>query len=241
MLEIKDLTVRVGKKKILKRINFKFEKGKIYAIMGPNGSGKSTFAYTVMGYPGYEVDKRSQIVFKGREIKNLDPDKRAKRGIFLSFQTPLALSGINLYQLIQVILGDKKDLLQLRQEVRGMAGKLKISEELLNRSLNSGASGGEKKKMEVLQAGLLNPQLAIFDEVDTGVDIDGLKTIANFLSKSRGDKTYILITHYNRILHYLTPDYVLVLIEGELKKIGDYRLAEEIEKRGYKKVVSGID
>lgn len=240
MLEIKNLTVKVGNKTILKDFNFTFEPGKIYAVMGHNGSGKSTLAYTIMGHPGYELDERSKITFKDEDITQMDPNERAQKGIFLSFQTPLSLSGIRVSQLIQLAMQGQKKPLEIRQEIKKYAAELKINEELLSRSLNEGASGGEKKKMEVLQAAVLNKDLLIFDEVDTGVDVDALKSIAHFLNNHREQKIYIIITHYNRILHYLKPDKVLVISSGELKKVGDHTLADQIEKEGYENVINDV-
>jgi len=233
MLSLKNLTVSVGNKKILEKINFTFEKGKIYAIMGPNGSGKSTLAFAVMGHPSYIVDPKSKIILNRKNISHLKAEKRAQKGIFLSFQTPLSLSGVNISQLLLIALKGKKDPIKLRAEIETYADELKISQDLLRRSLNDGASGGEKKKMEVLQAAILDKKLMIFDEVDTGVDVDALKTIAKFLDNHKVGKTYIIITHYNRILHYLKPDQVLIIQKGRLKKVGDHRLAETIEKEGY--------
>ena len=235
MLSLKNLTVRIGKKDILKNISYDFEPGKIYAVMGPNGSGKSTLAYTIMGHPLYVVDTKSQLIFDNKEIKKLSADKRAAAGIFLSFQSPLALAGVRVTELLQLALLGKKDPLTIRREVFAYAKKLKISEELLSRSLNEGASGGEKKKLEVLQAAVLDKKLAVFDEVDTGVDVDALRTISKFLKDTRSEKTYIVITHYNRILKYLKPDKVLVIVNGELRKVGDHTLAQKIEKEGYDK------
>jgi Fe-S cluster assembly ATP-binding protein len=238
MLKFQNFSVGIGSKEILKNINFTFEKGKIYAVMGPNGSGKSTLAYSVMGHPTYEIKEGSKMSFENEDIVELEANERAEKGIFLSFQTPLSLSGVKVYQLLQMALQGKKNPLQIREEVKKVAKELKISEDLLSRSLNEGASGGEKKKMEVLQAAVLDKKLLIFDEVDTGVDVDALKAISQFLNNHRQDKTYIIITHYNRILHYLKPDQVLVIANGELKKVGDHTLAEEIEKNGYENVIS---
>ena len=236
MLTVHNLKAKVGDKEILKGIDFEFEEGKIYAVMGPNGSGKSTLAYAIMGHPGYEVE--GQITMNGEEIGEEEPHKRAQRGIFLSFQTPLLLSGVKVFQLIQLAIKGKKDPLEVRKRIQQFAKDLKINEELLSRSLNEGASGGEKKKMEVLQAASLDKKFIIFDEVDTGVDVDALKTISQFLDRNREGKTYVIITHYNRILHYLRPDRVLVVAGGQLKKVGDASLAEEIEKNGYESVLN---
>jgi Fe-S cluster assembly ATP-binding protein len=239
MLSLKNFSTNIGAKQILKNINFTFEKGKIYAVMGPNGSGKSTLAYSIMGSPVYEVQEGSKMEINGEDILEMEANERAEKGIFLSFQSPLSLSGVKVYQLLQMALNGKKNPLEIRNKVKEVASELKINEELLGRSLNEGASGGEKKKLEVLQAAVLDKQILIFDEVDTGVDVDALKAISQFLKKHQENKTYIIITHYNRILHYLKPDYVLVIANGELKKVGDYTLSEEIEKNGYENVING--
>ncbi len=238
MLSLKSLSVSVAHKQILHTIDFTFEKGKTYAVMGPNGSGKSTLAHAVMGHPAYRIHAKSRIVFNNTRIDDLTPDKRAKAGIFLSFQSPLALSGVTVFQLLRLALSGKKDPLVVQTRMRSYAKALKIPDELLQRSLNEGASGGEKKKLEVLQAAVLDASLQIFDEVDTGVDVDALKTIAQFIKKNQEDKTYILITHYNRILKYLKPDYVLILINGKIVKVGDYHLAKTVEQKGYEKLLS---
>ena len=206
--------------------------------MGPNGSGKSTLAYSIMGHPTYELSaskkqKKSPLVMEKTDLADLDAQKRSDAGIFLSFQSPLALSGVTIFQLLHVAMSGKKDPLKVRQDIVKFAKMLQIPEGLLSRSLNDGASGGERKKLEVLQAAVLDKQVQIFDEIDTGVDVDALKTIATFLKKNQKDKTYIIITHYNRILKYLRPDTVLVLANGQLKKTGDYKLAQKIEKSGY--------
>ncbi len=233
MLTLQNLDVVVGTKSILHKINYSFEPGKIYAIMGPNGSGKSTLAYAIMGHPSYHVNGKSKILLDKKNIIDLKPDARAEKGLFLSFQSPLSLNGVRVYELLQLALLGKKDPLKIRQDAQKYARQLKINEELLSRSLNDGASGGEKKKLEVLQAAVLDKKILIFDEVDTGVDVDALKTIAQFLKKNKKNKTYIIITHYNRILKYLKPDKVLILVDGKLVKIGNYTLALKIEEEGY--------
>ncbi|MBI4004872.1 Fe-S cluster assembly ATPase SufC [Candidatus Roizmanbacteria bacterium] len=233
MLSVQNLTASVNNKRILTDITATFEKGKIYAILGPNGSGKSTLANVLMGHPSYTLEKQSKIFMNDEEITEMEPDKRAKKGLFLSFQTPQALSGVKLPQLLQYALQGKKDPFVLRKEIQSYAKDLKVREDLLTRSLNEGASGGERKKLEVLQAAILDKDLLIFDEVDTGVDVDAMKTIAEFLNKFRRDKTYIIITHYNRILKYLRPDVVFVMVDGKVQRVGDYTLADEIEKNGY--------
>ncbi|MEI6532949.1 MAG: Fe-S cluster assembly ATPase SufC [Candidatus Roizmanbacteria bacterium] len=233
MLHIKHLSVNVAEKQILNNINFEFNSGEIYAIMGPNGSGKSTLAYSIMGHSGYVINKDSSIQLNGEELVEMEAHERSEKGIFLSFQSPLSLAGVKVNQLLQIALHGKKDALTIYKEVQTYSKELKIKEELLSRSLNEGASGGEKKKLEVLQSAILDKEVLIFDEVDTGVDIDALKTISEFIVKHKQNKIIILITHYNRILRYLRPNKVLVIAKGELKKVGDYTLAEEIEKNGY--------
>ncbi len=234
MLTLKNLSVSIESKKILKNINYTFEPGKVYAIMGPNGSGKSTLASTVMGHPIYSVSKTSKIIFEGDNITEMEPNERSNKGIFLSFQTPMALTGVTIYQFMRYALTGKMDALKIRQGVQKLAKKLRISEDLLTRSLNDGFSGGEKKKMEVLQAALLDPKLAFFDEIDTGVDVDALRSIAKFIQAMRTpQKTFVIITHYNRILKYLKPDKIIVLKNGQIVKEGTAKLAQEIEKKGY--------
>jgi Fe-S cluster assembly ATP-binding protein len=236
MLTIKNLTVGIGDKPILKHIDFTFEEGKIYAVMGPNGSGKSTLAYSIMGHPLYETAEGSAILMGGEDITECEAHERAEKGIFLSFQQPLSLSGVKVHQLLRLALDGKKNPIDIRKQIKEIAAELRVSEDLLNRSLNDGASGGEKKKLEVLQAMVLDKKFLIFDEVDTGVDVDALKTISQYLSDHRKGKTYVVITHYNRILKHLKPDHVLILVNGELKKVGDGTLAEEIEKNGYESI-----
>lgn len=233
MLNLKNITVKIGKKIILGKISCEFEKGKIYAVMGPNGSGKSTLASVVSGHPGYEVTSGS-IKFNKEDIIDLEPEKRVHAGIFMTFQSPIALTGVTIYQLMRYALNGKKDPLTIRKEVQKYAAMLKIPEKLLDRSLNDGFSGGERKKMEVLQAAIIDPSLIFFDEIDTGVDVDALKTIAGFIKKLHApDKTFILITHYNRLLKYLSPDKVMVLKNGKIVKTGSADLADSIEKNGY--------
>lgn len=238
MLSVKNLSVSVGKKKIIKNFNYKFSKGKIYVIMGPNGSGKSSLANAIMGHPSYKISTQSRILLDKERIEKLQPEKRSEKGIFLSFQSPLSLAGVSVRELLYLALNKKKEPLAVRQEITKYAQELRISEELLARSLNEGASGGEKKKLEALQAAVLDKKVMIFDEIDTGVDVDALRAIATFLKKRKKGKTFILITHYNRVLRYLMPDKVLILMGGVLKKEGDKKLAKKIEKEGYEKVVS---
>ena len=235
MLTVKNLSVSVGKKKIIENFNFNFSPGKIYVIMGPNGSGKSSFAYSLMGHPLYATSKKTRITLGSKRIDNLSPEKRSEGGMFLSFQSPLSLAGVSVRELLYMALSKKRDPLEIRQEIDKYALELKVSQDLLSRSLNEGASGGEKKKLETLQAAVLDKKIMIFDEIDTGVDVDALRAIATFLKKHKKNKTYILITHYSRVLKLLNPDKVLILMDGKLRKVGDKKLAVKIEKDGYEK------
>lgn len=232
MLSLKAVSVRVGEKILLHGVSHTFNQGKIYAIMGPNGSGKSTLVQTVIGNAIYSLDKSSSLVFNKKNISKHTPDKRAKLGIGITFQSPLALQGISVFQLLRLALKDM-DVLELYEKIEKIAKELKIKKELIDRPLNEGASGGERKKLEVLQMVLLNPSIIFFDEIDTGVDVDSLKTIFAFLKKFRKDKTFVFITHYSKIFSYLKPDEVLVMKEGSLVKKGGKELIEVIEKKGY--------
>lgn len=236
MLSIKNLSASAGKKKILKDISVTFRPGKIYAVMGPNGSGKSTLARTIMGDPAFTTASKSVITLNRKNITNLTPDKRAQAGIFLSAQSPLEIPGVTVAQLLRrATAGQKRSALALKKEIDHIAHNLKIPDELLSRSLNVGFSGGERKKLEVLQAAILDPQYIFLDEIDTGVDVDALKTIAQFLKKFVKDtkKTLVIITHYNRILKYLPPHEVIVIRDGKIVTKGDKKLAQAIEKKGY--------
>ena len=235
MLTIKNLTVKAKEKTILDNISFTFEREKIYALMGPNGSGKSTFAYAIVGHPEYQLEK-GEIIMEKRDISHLTPDKRAKLGIFLSFQSPLSLSGINVFQLLTLALSGREDPLTVKRKIDQYAKELRIPSDLINRSLNEWASGGERKKLEILQAAIISPKFLIFDEIDTGIDVDALKIIGRFINNHKKNKTYLLITHYNRILKHVKPDCVMVMINGKIAKLGNYKLAYQIEKEGYEKL-----
>lgn len=233
MLSLKNLKVFVNHQEIIKNLNYQFKKNKVYAVMGPNGSGKSTLAYAIAGHPVYQIDQKSKITFQKKNIIDLSADKRANLGIFLSFQSPLSLQGVSVFQLLRLSLTGKIEPLTLKQKIDELAKKLYLKKELIERSLNDGASGGERKKLELLQGIMLNPKLMIFDEIDTGVDVDALKIIAKTIKEIKKEKTIIIITHYHRILRYLKPDRVLILKNGELVKEGDEKLAEKIDKEGY--------
>lgn len=234
MLQIVDLSVSIGEKKILKHVSVDFKKGTTYALMGPNGSGKSTLASAIMGHPSITYSRGSKILFGQKNIKNLSPDRRSALGIFLSFQSPLEIPGVTVFDLLRIALEKKFDPVTLHKQVKVYAKELHIKDELLKRSLNVGFSGGEKKKLEALQAVMLQPQFALFDEIDTGVDVDALKTISRFLKKYLPKETVLVfITHSTRLLKYVNPDVVLVIKDGTLVKTGGVALAKEIEQTGF--------
>ncbi len=247
MLSLQNVTVSITGKEILHAISFDFLPGNTYALLGPNGSGKSTLGNTIMGHPDYTLTEASELLWNGESLLSLKPDERAKKGIFLSFQNPLPLPGVSVMDLFRMALvgsshskpaeadrNKKMDAMSLHKKVRSLAEELSIKEELLKRSLYEGFSGGEKKKIEALQAALLEPTLAIFDEIDTGVDVDALKLITAFLKKHLPkETTLIYITHSHKLLSVLEPDQVLVLKDGHLVKTGDQTLAHEIEESGF--------
>jgi len=235
MLQLKDITAKAGEKTILRDINLSFEKGLTYALLGPNGSGKSTLASAIMGHSNFTLTENSEIWFEDEDITALSADKRAKKGIFLSFQSPVPLPGVSVYQLMRHSFENKVDALTSRKKIQAFAKELDIKDELLTRSLNDDFSGGEKKKMEVLQMAMLEPTLAIFDEIDTGVDVDALKTIAGFLKKYRKpEQTFIFITHSTSLLKTILPDRTIVLKKGAVDREGDGAMAIEIiETEGF--------
>ena len=237
MLEVKNLSATIEEKEILHDFSFHFRPGRTYAIMGPNGSGKSTLASAIMGHPKVIFSRMSKILVEGENIKNLSPDKRANLGIFLAFQTPLELSGITVFELLRLALEKKMKPVELHGLVKKYAEELHIKDELLKRSLNEGFSGGEKKKLEALQAVLLSPRFALFDEIDTGVDVDALKTISQFLKKYLPkETTTVFITHSTRLLKYIAPQEVLVIKQGRLVKTGKGALAKKIEEKGFESI-----
>ncbi|MCW1888091.1 MAG: Fe-S cluster assembly ATPase SufC [Candidatus Moranbacteria bacterium] len=238
MLSLQNISASVEDKEILHDISFAFAPGTTYAILGPNGSGKSTLGNTIMGHPDFTLTE-GDIFFGETSLKNLSPDERAKLGIFLSFQNPLPLPGVSVMDLFRMALVSSKklDAMSLHKKVKAFAEELNIKDELLRRSLHEGFSGGEKKKIEVLEAALLEPTVAIFDEIDTGVDVDALKLITTFIKKHLPkETTLVYITHSHKLLSILNPSTVLVLKNGRLIKTGDHTLAEEIEKNGFEQI-----
>ena len=241
MLKIKNLHAKTGDISILKGINLEVNAGEIHAIMGPNGSGKSTLSSVIAGKEDYEVHSGS-IDFEGDDLLDLAPEERAHKGVFLSFQYPIEIPGISVSNFIKTSIAEKrralgkdplpaKDLLTLLKEKMELLG---IDRGYLSRSLNEGFSGGEKKRNEIFQMAMLNPKLSILDETDSGLDIDALKTVANGVNKLKtADNATIIITHYQRLLNYIVPDYVHVLYDGKIVKTGGKELAVELEKKGY--------
>lgn len=237
MLSLKNVSISVEGKKILHDFSFEFLAGKTYALMGPNGSGKSTLASAIMGHPRYVLSRNSKLFIGTKNLKALTPDKRARLGVFLSFQTPLELAGVTVFELLRLALEKKVEPVKLHALVAQYAKELHIKDELLKRSLNAGFSGGEKKKLEALQAVLLSPRFAIFDEIDTGVDVDALKTITKFLVKHLPKETaLVFITHSTRLLKAIQPDTVLVLSDGRLVKTGKAALAKRIDEKGFEAI-----
>jgi len=243
MLEIKNLQASINKKTILRGLNLTIKPGELHAIMGPNGSGKSTLANVLSGKNGYEIS--GEINYRGENLNNISVDKRAQRGIFVAFQYPLEIPGVNTNIFLKTSLnsirkskGEKElDTLAFLKLVKEKSSELGIDEKILSRQLNVGFSGGEKKKNEILQMKILDPNLSILDETDSGLDIDALKIVAKGVNSSRNnEKSFLVITHYQRLLDHIKPDFVHVLSDGKIIRTGCGELAEELEKTGYKKL-----
>jgi Fe-S cluster assembly ATP-binding protein len=242
MLEIKNLHARVADgKAILKGVDLVVQAGEVHAIMGPNGSGKSTLAGVLAGRPGYEVTE-GQVLYGGRDLLALEPDERAREGVFLAFQYPVEIPGVNNMYFLRAALNAGRrqrgepelDAGQFLKAVRAKLKLLEIGEDLLQRAVNVGFSGGEKKRNEIFQMAMLEPRLAILDETDSGLDIDALRVVANGVNRLRDPKrAIVMITHYQRLLGYVVPDRVHVLGDGRIVASGDKSLAVELEKRGY--------
>jgi len=240
MLTIKDLKANIDNKEILKGLNLEIKPGEVHAIMGPNGSGKSTLSNVLSGKKGYAVT--GDVKYFNEDLLDLEIEERAHKGIFLAFQYPLEIPGVNTNIFLKTSLnaikkakGEKElDAIEFLKLVKQKAGELKFDEKILSRQLNVGFSGGEKKKNEILQMSILNPKLSILDETDSGLDIDALKIVSEGVNALRSkDSSFLIITHYQRLLDYIKPDFVHVLIDGKIVKSGGSELAMELESKGY--------
>jgi Fe-S cluster assembly ATP-binding protein len=241
LLEIKNLHVEIDGKQILKGLDLVVNKGEVHAIMGPNGSGKSTLAYVLAGKAGYEPTA-GEVKFNGKNIFDMQPDERAAAGLFLAFQYPIEIPGVATMTFLRTALNAQRkkrgetelSTPEFLKRVRDTAGKLSIDPEMLRRAVNVGFSGGEKKRNEILQMALLEPRLAVLDETDSGLDIDALKIVSEGVNRLRSSETsFVVITHYQRLLDYIVPDVVHVLSKGRIVKTGGKELALELEARGY--------
>jgi Fe-S cluster assembly ATP-binding protein len=241
MLSIRDLHAKIGARKILKGLSLEVRAGEVHAIMGPNGSGKSTLASVLAGREGYEVTAGS-VEYLGQDLLAMEPEERARAGVFLAFQYPVEIPGVNNAYLLKAALNAVRkqrglpelDAFEFLALVRDKMKLMQMDESFLNRGVNEGFSGGEKKRNEILQMAMLEPKLALLDETDSGLDIDALRVVANGVNSLRsGERAIVMVTHYQRLLDYIQPDFVHVLYDGQILKSGDKSLALELEKRGY--------
>src|ERR671925_94922 len=244
MLEIRNLHATVDGKEILRGISLTVNKGEIHAIMGPNGSGKSTLAKILAGHPAYEVTK-GEVLFEGRNLLELEPDERARAGVFLAFQYPVEVPGVSNAQFLRLAYNEKRkhlgeeelDPLEFKDLLKERARVVEMDASFMSRSVNEGFSGGEKKRNEILQMAVLQPKLAILDETDSGLDIDALKIVAKGVNTLRSpERAIIVVTHYQRLLNYIVPDFVHVLVNGRIVRSGGPELALELEEKGYASV-----
>ena len=240
MLKINKLHAKIDNKEILKEFSLNINPGEVHAIMGPNGSGKSTLSNILSGKKGYEIN--GNVTFEGENLLDLETEERAHKGIFLAFQYPLEIPGVNTNTFLKTSInaikkarGEKElDALEFLKLIKIKSAELKFDEKILNRQLNVGFSGGEKKKNEILQMSILNPKLSILDETDSGLDIDALRIVSEGVNSLRNkENSFLIITHYQRLLDYIKPDFVHVLKDGQIIKSGNFELAKELEKVGY--------
>ena len=248
MLDVKNLQVRVEDKEILRGINLTVKAGEVHAIMGPNGSGKSTLARALAGHPGYTVTG-GEVSYQGQDLLDMDPDERARAGVFMAFQYPVEIPGVNNAYFLKAALNAKRkqqgldelDAIDFMALVKQKLKVLHVDESMLMRSVNEGFSGGEKKRNEIFQMAVLEPRLAILDETDSGLDIDALKIVANGVNGLRSrERAMIVVTHYQRLLNYIVPDYVHVLADGRIVKTGGKNLALELDQTGYTGVEEAV-
>ncbi len=241
LFNIKNLHVSVAGKEILKGLNLGVNEGEIHAIMGPNGTGKSTLAAAITGREGYEITE-GEIWYKGKDITKMSPEDRANEGIFLSFQYPVEIPGVSIQNFMRTAVNAKREyqgltpmsMIEFNKMMKQKQAMVEITEKLQNRYVNVGYSGGEKKKNEIFQMAMLEPNLAILDETDSGLDIDALRIVANGVNQLHNDtNAFIVITHYQRLLDYIVPDFVHVMYDGKIVKSGDKKLALELEDKGY--------
>lgn len=244
LFEIKNLHVNVDGKEILKGLNLTIYEGKVHALMGRNGSGKTTLSYTIMGHPKYQVTE-GEILFKGENIASLKPEERAKKRLFLAFQYPVAIPGVSVGNFLRAsmkaVRGAEVPIKEFRMLLKDKMKLLHMPETVVGRYVNDGFSGGEKKRLEILQMALLEPEVAILDETDSGLDIDALTIVSDGINRLRDDtRAMLVITHYQRLLNYVKPDFVHVLMDGRLVKSGGPELASQLEAKGYESIVKEI-
>jgi Fe-S cluster assembly ATP-binding protein len=237
-LHITNLHVRTEDREILKGVNLAIDRGEVHALMGPNGSGKSTLANTLLGHPAYEITE-GQIVFKGKDITEVEPHERAKAGLFLAFQYPVSIPGVSVANFLRMAMNAKRDqpisVKEFRTELQHAIELLDVDRSFTSRHLNDGFSGGEKKRAEILQMAMLAPDIAILDETDSGLDIDALRTVAEGVQRLHDEQGLgaLIITHYQRILHYIKPQFVHIMLEGRIVLEGGVELVERLEREGY--------